>query len=206
MLACGAIAGPLFIGTVVVQDYTRAGVRPRDQPLSLLTLGDLGWIQVAAFVVSGLLYLGFAAGIGQTLRHGLAAVSGPPLIGGFGAGLVLAGVFLPDPAFGFPAGSPDGAAVPASWHAAVHDLMALVVFGCLVSSTVVFAHWFALRHDPVRATCCAVTGGVVLTLVVVSADPAMTSEALRAAVLVGWGWASWLAIRLRRVLTAASGE
>ena len=40
LLLCGAIAGPLFVLTVLVQDYTRPSFNPRLQPLSLLELGE----------------------------------------------------------------------------------------------------------------------------------------------------------------------
>ena len=43
LLLCGAIAGPLFIFTLLVQDYTRPGFDPRLDLLSLLSLGDWGW-------------------------------------------------------------------------------------------------------------------------------------------------------------------
>ncbi len=39
LLLCGAIAGPLFVLIVLIQDYTRSSFDPRLQPLSLLSLG-----------------------------------------------------------------------------------------------------------------------------------------------------------------------
>ncbi len=53
LLLCGAIAGPLFILTVLIQDYTRPGFDPRLDPLSLLSLGDWGWVQIVNFVLAG---------------------------------------------------------------------------------------------------------------------------------------------------------
>ncbi|MFC0112572.1 DUF998 domain-containing protein [Kibdelosporangium aridum] len=94
LVGCGAVAGPLFLVVVLMQDYTRPGVNPREQPLSLLTLGDLGWIQVTNFVVTGLLNLAFAVGIRMALRSGPAGTWGPLLIGGYGLGLIVAGVFV----------------------------------------------------------------------------------------------------------------
>lgn len=105
LLACGAVAGPLFLGLVVIQDYTRTDFDPRRHPLSLLSLGDLGWIQIATFVVTGLLYLAFAAGIRRMPDGG---TWGPLLIGAFGLGLVSAGVFRTAPGWGYPAGAPSG--------------------------------------------------------------------------------------------------
>jgi hypothetical membrane protein len=203
LLAYGSVAGPLFIGTVLVQDYVRPGVRPREQPLSLLALGDLGWIQVGAFVIAGLLNLAFAVGLRRALHPGPAGTWGPLSIAGFGLGLVLAGVFRTDPAFGFPPGAPAGMPAELSWHGRLHDIAALLVFGSLAVATAVFTRWFAKhegrpghrRGDRARALASAAAGIAVVALVVVSATPAATSEALRAGVLVGWGWASWLAVR-----------
>jgi hypothetical protein len=40
LLLCGAIAGPLFLLTLLIQDYTVPGFDPRLDLLSLLSLGD----------------------------------------------------------------------------------------------------------------------------------------------------------------------
>jgi Protein of unknown function (DUF998) len=55
LLLCGAIAGPLFILAVLIQDYTRPAFNPRLQPLSLLSLGAWGWVQITNFVLAGVL-------------------------------------------------------------------------------------------------------------------------------------------------------
>src|SRR5947209_14375922 len=60
LLLCGAIAGPLFIFTVLIQDYTRPGFDPRLDPLSLLSLGDWGWVQMVNFALAGVLNLLYA--------------------------------------------------------------------------------------------------------------------------------------------------
>lgn len=196
LLACGAVAGPLFIGVVLVQDYTRPGVEPREQPLSLLTLGDLGWIQIANFVVAGLLNLAYAVGIRRALHPGPAGTWGPSLIGAYGLGLITAGVFVPDPAFGFPPGTPHGVAGQASWHGNLHAIGALIVFGSLIPATFVFTRRFAARREWVWALCCAATGVAVLVFFISSSKEEVMSVSLRAAAALGWGWASVLAIRL----------
>lgn len=53
LLACGVVAGPLFIVVALIQAFTRSGFDPVRHPLSLLSLGDLGWIQITNFVVGG---------------------------------------------------------------------------------------------------------------------------------------------------------
>src|SRR5215469_16150900 len=61
LLAGGTIAGPLFIVASVVQAFTRPGFDIRRLAISMLTLGDLGWIQRANFIVCGVLVLACAA-------------------------------------------------------------------------------------------------------------------------------------------------
>ncbi|GAT65964.1 hypothetical protein PS9374_01608 [Planomonospora sphaerica] len=68
--ACGVAIGPVFLGVWLVQALTREGFDPARHPLSLLSLGDQGWIQVANFIAAGLLYLGFAAGVRRALHPG----------------------------------------------------------------------------------------------------------------------------------------
>lgn len=53
LLLCGAIAGPLFLLTVLIQDYTVPGFDPRLDELSLLSLGDWGWVQIGNVVLAG---------------------------------------------------------------------------------------------------------------------------------------------------------
>lgn len=77
------IAGPLFVVAWAVQAFTREGFEPGRHPVSLLALGDLGWIQIASFVLTGVLLV--LAGITVRPRWGGA------LIVGFGVGMVVAG-------------------------------------------------------------------------------------------------------------------
>src|SRR5438876_1534901 len=136
LLLCGAIAGPLFILTVLIQDYTRPGIDPRLQPLSLLSLGDWGWVQIANFVLAGALNVLYAVGLWRRLHPGRAGTWGPILIGAYGLGLITVGVFTTDPAYGFPLGvvAPAGP----SWHGVIHALGGLFVFLVLTAVLAVF--------------------------------------------------------------------
>ena len=42
LLACGIVAGPLFLAAWLLQAFTRDGFDPTRHPLSLLSLGELG--------------------------------------------------------------------------------------------------------------------------------------------------------------------
>src|SRR5258708_23866768 len=101
LLVSGIVAGPLFIVVVLIQAFTRQGFDLVRLPLSLLSLGDLGWIQITNFVVDGLLAVAFAGCIRRQLHPGLGGTLGPGLVWIYGVGLIADRVLHPDPAFGF---------------------------------------------------------------------------------------------------------
>lgn len=55
LLACGAIAGPLFATVFLILGAARAGYDPLRHTVSSLAIGDLGWVQQVNFVIAGLL-------------------------------------------------------------------------------------------------------------------------------------------------------
>jgi hypothetical protein len=81
LLACGVAAGPLFVVVGLAQMLTRDGFDPLRHPLSLLSLGDLGWIQIANFVLAGGLFVACAVGMRRVMRPGRGGTWGP-LLGG----------------------------------------------------------------------------------------------------------------------------
>ena len=142
LLACGIVAGPLFLAVGLTQAFIRDGFDLSRHPLSLLSLGDLGWVQIANFVVTGGLFLACAVGMGRALGPGRGGTWGPRLVGALGAGLVMAGVFVADAGAGFPPGAPAGAP-EISWHGALHEAgFALASLG-MVAGCLVFARRFA---------------------------------------------------------------
>ena len=121
LLIGGIVAAPLFIVLWAVQAFTREGFRPTFHPLSLLSLGDGGWVQIANFLITGLLLIGAGIGLRRVTARGAGALWVALLIALMGAGLVIAGVFVTDAGAGFPAGAPEGAP-QMSWHGAVHEV------------------------------------------------------------------------------------
>jgi hypothetical protein len=117
LLIGGIVAAPLFVAVWALQAVTRDGFRPTYHPLSLLSLGEGGWMQIANFVVTGLLLIGAGIGLRRTTR----SIGSALLVGVMGAGLIVAGVFVTDAGAGFPEGAPDGAPMM-SWHGAVHEV------------------------------------------------------------------------------------
>ena len=142
LVACGTVAGPLFIVAGLAQAATRAGFDLTRHPLSLLSLGELGWIQIANFVVSGALFVACAVGLRRALAGGRAGTWGPRLVGAVGVGLIVAGVFVTDAGAGYPDGAPDGAP-EISWHGILHEVGFVVVLLSWTAVCVVFLRRFA---------------------------------------------------------------
>jgi hypothetical membrane protein len=194
LLLCGAIAGPLFIFVVLIQDYTRPAFDPRLQPLSLLSLGEWGWVQIVNFVLAGVLNLLYAVGLRRTLHPGRAGTWGPLLIGAYGLGLILVGVFTTDPANGFPPGAV--AATEPSWHGAIHALGGLFIFVVLTAALAVFGRFFLERKERGWAFYCISTAVVILLLFFSGVSSSLLiARFLRLATLFGWMAASVIAIK-----------
>lgn len=158
LLACGVVAGSLFMVVALVQSFLRPGFDLRRHAISMLSLGDLGWIQVTDFVASGVLFLALALGVRRVLHPGRAGTWGPKLVGGFGTGLVIAGIFSTDPALGFPPGAPSGMPATMSWHAMLHSLGFFLAFSSLTAACFVLARGFASHGRRPWAVASAITG------------------------------------------------
>jgi hypothetical protein len=156
ILLTGAVfATPLFVVVWALQAFTRDGFRPTYHPMSLLSLGEWGWVQVANFVVSGLLIIGGGIGLRRTLGSGKLARWASALVIVMGCGLVIAGIFVTDPGAGFPAGAPAG--MPEmSWHGAVHQVGFVLTQLAFTAATVVLTVLFARNRDGGWAIACSI--------------------------------------------------
>jgi len=196
ILDAGIIAGPLFLITAVAQALCRNGFDPARHPISLLALGDLGAIQIANFVLTGVLYLATAAGAHRTLYAGPGRTWVPRLLAVLGAGLVVAGVFVTDAGAGFPEGAPEGAP-QISWHGVLHELgFAMTVLSWSALCIVLCRRFRAERRHGLAATS-------LITLVVafaLSLWPDLDTYAPRilAATAIQFGYLSLAARYLRQ--------
>ena len=80
LLGAGFIAGPIFVCTAAIQVLTRDGFDLRRHPLSMLALGEHGWIQVINFILAGVLSLIFALGVARRLPDGPGSRWAPRLL------------------------------------------------------------------------------------------------------------------------------
>lgn len=203
LLACGIVAGPLFIAVGLVQAFTREGFDLSHHPLSLLSLGDLGWIQIANFVVTGLLFVACAAGMRRVLRPGRGGTWGPLLVGAVGVGLILAGVFVTDAGAGYPPGAPAGAPEQISWHGILHEVGFTVAFPSWTAACFVFMRRFAANKQRGWAAACA---AAVVGALVVASWPDMDSLSVRLVLTsaIQFGFVAALAAHLLRGLPDAA--
>jgi hypothetical protein len=202
LLACGAIAGPLWTCLVLAQGLTRNGFDFARHTPSLLSDGHLGWIQVTNFILTGILMVAFAGGARRQLSPGRGGTWGPRLIFAVGVGMVCAGVFRADPVNGFPPGSPTGSNAIVTWHGVLHLVISSMSFIALIAACFVFASRFSADDRAGWATYSRVTGWLF------AAGFAGAVTGLRAGVVVFavalvivWAWVALVALRLGRQMS-----
>jgi hypothetical protein len=212
LLVSGAVGAFGFVIVALAAGTVRPQYSPLYHHISALSLGEGGWIQVANFIVTGVLMLLCALGLRRALATGRGAVWGPILIGAFGLGLIAAGVFVQDAAFGYPPGAPAGIPETHTIHGTLHNVASLVVFGALPAACVVFFRRFLASRNRGWAAYSLLTGFAVPAFIVISSvalfrgGPAGLFQ--RLSVGAGWLWVGLLAIRLigERRRIAVSGE
>jgi hypothetical protein len=199
LLACGLAAGPFYLIVALVQAFTRDGFEITRHAVSLLSLGPLGWIQVANFAITGALVLACALGLRTALRGTRGGAAGPTLIAVYGAALIASGVLPADAGFGFPPGTAEGPPEAFSTSGTLHFVSGGVGFFALIAACLVFAGRFASLKEPGWALFSAATGLIFLTafMGIASAPPrAATVLGLWAALALTWLWLAALAAKL----------
>jgi hypothetical protein len=205
LLGAGVLAGPLFVAVFMIEGATQFRYDPIRMPVSLLSTGEGGWIQVANFIVDGLLLLAFAVGLHRALgRRGTPATLAPLLLAIIALCVVGAGLFSTDPGAGYPWGVPPPD--EPSTHSVVHDAVSLVVFAVLPLASFVLARDFSRWSDRRWAIYSAITSlalaiGCVLLLIGFNGIAGPWREGgliQRVWIVVGWGWIMLLASHMLR--------
>jgi len=143
LLACGIVAGPIYVGLGLSQIAIRPGFDITRHALSLLSNGELGWIQISNFLITGALLVAGAIGLNASLLSGRGRTWAPGMLAFYGAGLIGAGIFRADPALGFPPGTPLDHN-PMSWHGQLHFVAGAIGFTGLIASCFIFANRFRI--------------------------------------------------------------
>jgi len=178
----------------------REGFDVRRHALSLLSNGDLGWIQILNFLASGVLVIAGAIGLRRVLKGSRGGTWAPVLLGGYGIGLIGAAVFVADPGLGFP----PGAALEStgmSRSGLLHFVFGGFGFYALIGASFVFAHRFKTLKQAQWSVYSLITGlGFLVSFAVIasgSTSPAVIL-AFYAAVIWVWAWHSAVYLSVMR--------
>lgn len=201
LLGYGVVAGPFYVLVVLVQALLRPGFDLARDDTSLLSNGPWGWIQVANFILTGVMVVACAAGVRRALTGGPARRWAPALLGIYGLGLVGAGIFVADPMNGFPPGTALGRPVVISTHGILHIVSAALGFLGLVSFCFVMARRFGADGRPRRAAWSIATGVLFLAaffgLASGSSSPVVVLF-FWVALIVAWTWIAATSVYLYR--------
>ena len=196
LLLCGVLAGPFYLAVGLIQAFLREGFELGRHPLSLLANGPGGWIQTANFVLTGLMVVAAAMGLGRVLGQKSRLVTW--FLGSFGVSMLVAAIFRADPVDGFPPGTPKGFPTSISATGLVHFAAGALGFTFLAISCFFAARALSRRNSMLAlislvsglAVVLGFFGGLVLPLGILG---------IWIAVVVGWAWLSIMSFRLNRL-------
>lgn len=199
LLTCGIVAGPLYIIVALIQMAIRPGFDITRHSLSLLANGDLGWMQILNFLITGALLVACAAGMKQVLQSGPGSKWAPRMLGLYGPSMIAGGIFTADPALGFPPGTPLENN-PISWHGILHLTSGMIGFAGFVAACFIFARRFKSLGQSGWAYYSLATGIFFLAAFVgiASGSKGPTSAFFAVAVVAGFAWITAVSARLKR--------
>jgi hypothetical protein len=205
LLACGVVAGPMYVTVTLIEALTRDGFDLRHHRFSWLTTGDLGWIHQSNMVLVGVLTLLFAVGVRQMLRTGRGAVWAPRLLGLFGVAYLIGGLFTADPVAGFPPGTTPEM-VKTTWQGAVQNASRGVSTLLLIATSLVFARWFAAEGRRGWAWFYGTAIPMVFMALTAVGFTIGGNPAALAFLATPWIWVTALAVHLYRLAETRSDD
>ncbi len=196
LLGYGVVAGVLYLALGLGQALTREGFDLTRHALSLLELGDLGWVQRLNLTLTAGAVAATAVGFRRVRGEATARAGWLLLV--HAAALVGAAVFAPDPVAGFP---PGNTATTASVSGLLHLVWGAAGFLAVAAAAEVIARWHGAqgRHGHSRVSRAAAATVAISFLVGagLSATPVGVGL-IWVAVLAMWGWLAWCAVDLYR--------
>ncbi len=197
LLLAAVAAALLFFIVPTIAIYRRPAFDIERHAISMLSLGEGGWVMKSVFIVSGLLTALCAAGLYRALSQGWPGIVGAALIALFAVGLVLAGLFDAPAGLGFPAGTPLDQQPVMTREAEIHGLAFMIAFSGLILACFAFALHFFMGGQGVVAL---VSGAVGLALPILIAlgmsSTIAPGIAFYWAAMLGWAWLAGVAVLL----------
>jgi hypothetical protein len=206
LLYPGVVGPLLFIAVFLLEGITRPGYSAWRHFVSQLATGPGGWVQIVNFLVCGTLVLLFAFGLRAALKGTRGSLGAPILVGLFAIALIVAGIFVTDPALGYPV----GAAAVHTAHGMIHGLAGLAAFTSLPAAAFVMARHFAAQPGSQRWTIYSAAIGALIILCFIASTTFSTMDATgalpnaptgffqRIAIIGGWTWLAMVALHLIR--------
>ncbi|GAB3440150.1 hypothetical protein GCM10027570_05370 [Streptomonospora sediminis] len=165
----------------LVNDAIKPDYNPVSDAVSEAGIGRGGWLQIANFIISGLLVTASASAISQTVNRWTGR-----FVVLVGMGLALSGVFVSDPV---PTGDP-------TWHGLAHNVVGTVSSAALIAACFAASGW---RATPLWRWYCILAGvAMPATFVVALAAPDTLGIWQRLTNIIGWTWLIALEVRAMR--------
>jgi hypothetical protein len=208
-IACGVVAGPLFVSSFTAIGARRAGYDWRRHAVSSLARGRGGWSQRANFALTGALYCIAARGLARSRERTVGPRVVPALIFGVGGGLVGSGLFVTDPVAGFPPSPREHdnpgrtPSIAPTRSGRLHTLCAIPVFAGIPVAGLICATSAARRGEYRWASystgsALAMTSAFVLFGAAFGGKPRLAGRGgvfQRISITAGFGWLSALSLR-----------
>ncbi|PZU45702.1 MAG: DUF998 domain-containing protein [Microbacterium sp.] len=193
LLGWGVVAGPFYLVVSLILALTRPGFDLGRHALSLLMLGEWGWMQRTNFVLTGLMVIAAGFGLVRAIRSGRGLAMGV-LVAVFGVALLLSAVFPPDAVDGFP----PGATASATTSGILHLAFGALGFIALAAAAFAYASW--CRAESTGAAWIGILLGALVVVGFVAGAVLARSPfgvaLLWIAVLAGWLWLALASVRV----------
>ena len=194
LLLVGVTAAVVFVAVLLIEGARRPDYDPMYHTGSELELGERGWVQRANFLLMGGGVLAYSVGVARTLNTNVSAV----LLAVFGLGLIVAGVFAPDPVRGYPPGAQSEAPAKLTWQHWVHAVVGgpVAFFALFAACLTVAGHLEGAWRLYTVLTAVAGLALTISTALAFQKDAAKTGLIQRCLILVYWIWIVLLGIHL----------
>jgi hypothetical membrane protein len=187
----GAMIAPAgFFVVMTVLGLVTPGYNTLARYGSELSLGRLGWIMIANFIVLGVAELALATALGRTIADRASGWITTGAVGLLGAAFVTAGVCVTDPAK-----LVTGAH---TWHGVVHDLMAVVIFFIATPIAALAAARRFRDHTGFARYCVLIAVGTPVLLIATFSSGNLVGLTERIVIAVVLAWLTTLAVQIRR--------
>lgn len=194
MLGWGVVAGPFYLIFALILALTRPGFELTRDALSLLLIGDLGWLQWLNLVLCGLMTMVAAIGLLRTPEWPRSSAA---LVGAYGVCLVMSAVFRPDATESFPPGAGGG---EFTTEGLLHFVFGALGFVGVGIAAMICGPWLSRRRE--RGAIWSRIAGVVI-IVAFIAGGALSAQPvgvglLWITVLTVWAWLALISIAAYR--------